>query len=95
VSVRTRRHGRIMAARMGWPRGAIATCESLERRYRGWCVSWMQAWPVKGFEREAGFYAWTAGHAPLVKSGHGGYVKRRELYGADAEAIALALSREI
>lgn len=81
------RNRRVMAKRLRWPAGAVETCERLERKHPGWCVSWMAAWPVKGFQRRGGFYAWRAEDCPLVKDGQGGYVKRRELYGADAAAI--------
>lgn len=94
MSARTRRNRRIMAARLGWPRGATEVCECLERAHPGWSVNWMRAWTVRGFEREAGFYAWRSKDRPLVKDGFG-YAKRRELYGADADAIAAALDREV
>lgn len=90
-----RRNQVILAERLHWPDGALRACWELENRFPGWHVSWMRDWPVEGFERTAGFYAWRADHRPLVKTGMGGYVRRRELYGADAAAIAAELARMV
>lgn len=49
-------HNRRHTARR-WPDGALATCEQLEREHRPWHVTWMQANPIRGWQRLAGFAA--------------------------------------
>lgn len=51
------RNREILAERMGWPSGTLATCIGLERKHPGWRVDWLGANDSKGFERPAGFVA--------------------------------------
>jgi hypothetical protein len=73
--------------------GAVQDCERLEALHPGWCVSWQDEWNHPGWEHERGFYAWREGDHPLVKTTRGGYSRRPELYGADADVIAGELAR--
>jgi hypothetical protein len=52
-----RRNRVVVAERTGWPAGAVETCERLEAEHPGWMVSWMDANPIRGWERPAGWYA--------------------------------------
>jgi hypothetical protein len=78
------RNRRIVAERVGWPDGAVEACERLEREYRGWDVRWLDDWFVKGFERQAGYYAWATGEQPgtsIWVEGEQIWIRRQELYG--------------
>jgi hypothetical protein len=58
VQQRSWRNRRLIAERLRWPAGALATCEMLDRRIRAWTFSWAPASKYTGFERAAGFFAY-------------------------------------
>jgi hypothetical protein len=47
----------IIAERVGWPAGALETCERLEFEHPEWMLYWQQANDIKGWERPAGYSA--------------------------------------
>jgi hypothetical protein len=62
-----RRNQKLIAERLGWPKGALAACWALENRHPGWHVDWLDECTSKGFERPAGFRAMLTGiHAVSV-----------------------------
>jgi hypothetical protein len=74
IIVRDRRQ---LAHHLGWPPGALDTCERVERDHPGWTVSWLPPNDVPGHERPACYWArreWPAyeahagGEAELVKA---------------------------
>lgn len=93
------RNRRVIAERTGWPAGALEACEQLAAEFPGRAVDWFPEWRIAtpGFDRDEGFYAWWRGDDPgywLPGSGpgRGVYVRRPEVYGADAEALRRALT---
>jgi hypothetical protein len=76
---------RLIAERTGWPDGAAAQCERVERQHPG-IVAWMPANNVKDFERREGYYAWREGDEPLRNG-----VRRHELYAPSASELAKRL----
>jgi hypothetical protein len=81
-----RRNLRLIAERTGWPDGAIDACEALNADQPDLVVVWRPANTTKGFEYEAGFYAYVSGDDPL----HNG-VKRREWYGETIDQLRQVL----
>lgn len=81
------RNRRLIAERMGWPAGALDECLRLERERPDYEVAWFPEWKTPGFERPAGFYAWSVGDQPLHKG-----TKRREWYGATAAKLKAKLA---
>ncbi|BCJ45296.1 hypothetical protein GCM10010168_85650 [Actinoplanes ianthinogenes] len=51
------RNRRVMARRTGWPAGALAECERLDREHPGWSFGWLPENRTRGWERPAGFAA--------------------------------------
>lgn len=47
----------VIAARTGWPAGAVEICEAIEQANPGWRVRWRHKHTIPRFERPAGFYA--------------------------------------
>lgn len=76
------RNRRLVAERLRWPEGALDECLKIQEDRPEYEVTWFGEWRVPGWEREAGYYAWRVGDAPL----HNG-VRRREWYGITAEAL--------
>ena len=85
-----RRNARLIAARTGWPAGAIEACEDLAHQYPGLTVAWMPANATEGFEREPGFYAWRSGDNPLRRG-----ERRYEWYGATAAELGRVLATSL
>lgn len=78
------RNRRILADRLGWPAGALAACEALDRRFPGWHTSWAPANTAAGFEAPAGYWA----------TDQPGYGHRAgQAHGADPNALAVAIVR--
>lgn len=76
------RNRRIIAARVGWPDGALEACEAIERARPDWDPTWRFANVFKGFEAPAGFYA--TRHAIRLRG-------ERPVYGADPAALLAAI----
>jgi hypothetical protein len=51
------RNRRVLAARCGWPAGVLETCVRLEAEHPDWRVGWLDANPITGWERPAGYCA--------------------------------------
>lgn len=88
------RNRELIAARLGWPAGAVDSVRAIEQACPGWTVAWFGDWTLPGWERAAGFYAWRTGDQP----GHMAYrgdepvwVGRDEVYGVTADQLAEAL----
>jgi hypothetical protein len=75
-----RANQKLFAERLRWPPGALAACWDLERKFRGWHVSWLPVNRIAGFERPAGFWAtWDDFH-------------HAEVFREDPEAVAERLT---
>lgn len=91
-----RRNMRLIAAREGWPAGAIDACEQMEDSHCGLVVTWFPKNSTKGFERAEGFYAWHAddapGHMTFPESHpHGLWRRRYEWYAATPQEQSMVL----
>ena len=52
-----RHNRRVMAERLGWPDGAVETCDWLQDAYPDWISGWQAEQAIPGFEKPAGYYA--------------------------------------
>lgn len=77
---------RLLAARQGWPEGALEACETIERDQPAWSITWRTATPgwadawSSQAAQPAGYYA-TRYEAPRV-----------ELYAASPDELAAAIT---
>lgn len=88
----------LLAARTGWPPGALDSVRAIEKANPGYSVSWFNDWTLPGWERAAGFYAWREGDQPGWMGWRGNqqvWVGRNEVYGATADQLAEALGGKL
>lgn len=52
-----RRNRPLLAERLGWPQGALADCERIDRERPGWTAWYHAENTIRGFERPAEFVA--------------------------------------
>lgn len=91
------RNRELIAERLHWPPGALASVRAIEAACSDWQATWRGDWDVPGWEQAAGFYAWrTEDRDPgqMVYAGDGTagrWVRRHEVYAVTAEELAEAL----
>jgi hypothetical protein len=83
----------IIAARLGWPDGAVETCEQLELAHPGWRVSWCEASTVTGWEHPGGWRAFApdeylVGGDELRRLPEDGVSRVPHVFGATPAALA-------
>jgi hypothetical protein len=93
------RNRRLIAQRLNWPPGALDAVRAIEAACPGWAASWFGDWTVPGWERAAGFYAWSVedrdpGYMDYA-GGRARWVQRHEVYGVTADQLAQALGGKL
>lgn len=86
------RNRRVLARRGGWPAGALAECERLDREYPAWSFHWLTENRLKGWEHPAGFSArrlsgYLVGGDEMRRAPEDNVLRKPHVFGPDVPAL--------